>query len=123
MVGCLEGLGFALEPISADGLATERIRVRHEGRSGTVPRPTLLAAVVAKAAATGLPGPDRHYRDLALLCALVEDPFELVDQMTRKDKQRLRMASSLLDDAHPAWLLLPPSVRNAGRIAYGVLHG
>lgn len=102
---------------------TESITVMHEGRSGTISRPTLLAAIVGKAAATGLPGPSRHYRDLALLCALVGDPFELVGQMTRKDRQRLRLASKLLDDSHPAWSLLPAAIRSAGQIVYGVLHG
>jgi hypothetical protein len=73
---------------------TEKVTVLHEGRTGTISRPTLLVGIVGKAAATALPGPERHYRDLALLCALVGDPFELVDQMTRKDRQRLRLASS-----------------------------
>ena len=171
VVAGLEHMGFALQSMSADGLAhrytrtaeprpvvidvlapeglgeradltttppgrtievpggtqalsrTELITVVHEGRSGTIPRPTLLAAIVGKAAATALPGPDRHYRDLALLCALVGDPFELVDQMTRKDRQRLRLARRLLDDSHPAWPLLPTAIRSAGQIAYGVLHG
>lgn len=171
VVAGLERMGFALQSISADGLAhrytrpaeprpvvidvlapeglgeradltttppgrtievpggtqalsrTELVTVVHEGRRGTIPRPTLLAAIVGKAAATALPGPDRHYRDLALLCALVVDPFELVDEMTRKDRQRLRLASKLLDDAHPAWPLLPATIRSAGQIAYGVLHG
>ena len=102
---------------------TELITVAHEGRTGRSPRPTLLAAIVGKAAATTLSGPARHYRDLALLCALVVDPFALVDQMTRKDRQRLRLASRLLDNAHPAWLLLPAAIRSRGRITYGVLHG
>ncbi|MEQ6900774.1 hypothetical protein [Nocardioides sp. YIM 152588] len=102
---------------------TELVTVVHEGRRGTIPRPSLLAAIVGKAAATALPGPERHYRDLALLCALAPDPFELAEQMTRKDQQRLRLASSLLDDGHPAWLLVPAPIRSAGQIAYGVLHG
>ncbi|UMG92276.1 hypothetical protein [Nocardioides sp. TF02-7] len=58
----------------------EGITVVHAGRRGTIPRPILLAAIVGKAAATALPGPERHYRDRALLCALVPDPFELVGQ-------------------------------------------
>lgn len=94
----------------------------HEGRHGTIPRPTLLAAIVGKAAATALPVPERHYRDLALLCALVPDPFELVGQLTRKDRQRLRLASRLLDNDHPAWRLVPDAIRSAGQIAYGLLH-
>lgn len=171
VVAALEHMGFALQGISADGLAhrytrraeprpvvvdvlapeglgeradltttppgrtvevpggtqalgrTERIAVVHEGRRGTIPRPTLLAAIVGKSAATALPAPERHYRDLALLCALVADPFDLVEQMTRKDRQRLRLASSLLDDSHAAWLLVPDAIRSAGRIAFGILHG
>ncbi|HET7388337.1 MAG TPA: hypothetical protein VFJ19_16915 [Nocardioidaceae bacterium] len=102
---------------------TEHVRVVHEGRTGTIPRPTLLAAIVAKAAATALPSPERHYRDLALLCALVADPFDLVEQMTPKDRQRLRLANALLEPSHQAWLLVPASRRSAGRIAFGVLRG
>lgn len=101
----------------------ERITVVHEGRRGTIPRPTLLGAIVGKAAATALPGPERHYRDLALLCALLPDPFEVAEQLTRKDRQRLRHAGKLLHDAHPAWALVPDVIRSAGQIAYGVLHG
>jgi hypothetical protein len=40
---------------------TKRVTIVHEGRSGTLPRPSLLAAIVGKAAATALPPPDRHY--------------------------------------------------------------
>jgi hypothetical protein len=101
----------------------ERIAVVHEGRRGMIPRPTLLAAIVGKAAATALPGPERHYRDLALLCALVPDPFDVAEQLTRKDRQRVRMASKLLGDTHPAWALVPDSIRSSGQIAYGILHG
>lgn len=170
VVECLEDLGFALQSISADGLAhryirsavprpvvidvlapeglgeradlttsppgrtievpagtqalnrTEHVRVVHEGRSGTIPRPKMLAALVAKAAATALPGPERHYRDLALLCTLVEDPFEMAEQMTAKDRQRLRLADALLGPSHPAWLLVPVSRRSAGQIAFGILR-
>jgi hypothetical protein len=82
----------------------------------------MLAALVAKAAATALPGPERHYRDLALLCTLVEDPFEMAEQMTAKDRQRLRLADALLEPSHPAWLLVPVSRRSAGQIAFGILR-
>jgi hypothetical protein len=57
---------------------TELVDIEHEGRQGRVPRPSLLAAVVAKGAACALPGDSsRHSRDLALLAALVDDPFAL----------------------------------------------
>lgn len=102
---------------------TERVTVIHEGRSGTVPRSSLLAAIVGKAAATALATPERHYRDLALLCALVDDPFTLAEQLTTKDRQRVRSARDLVDDAHAAWALVPEAIRGQGRIAYGILHG
>lgn len=53
----------------------------------------------------------------------MDDPFDLVGQMTRKDRQRLRLAGSLLDDLHPAWLLVPSAIRSAGQVTYGVLCG
>lgn len=111
-------------PAGAQALSrTERVTIAHEGRRGSIPRPTLMASIVGKAAATALAGPERHYRDLALLCSLVADPFDMQDQMNRKDRQRMRLAKRLLGDAHPAWALLPPELRNAGQITYGVLHG
>ena len=102
---------------------TEWVPVVHEGRHGRLPRPTLLAAMVGKAAATQFPKPDRHYRDLALLLCLVEDPFELVERLTRKDRSRLRKARGLLDETHPAWALAPAEIRSNGRVAYEVLVG
>ncbi len=171
VVAQLEELGFALDGMSADGLAhrykrdaeprpvvidvlapdgmgeraslltsppgrtveapggkqaldrTELVTIVHEGRQGQLPRPTLLGAIVGKAAATRLTRPDRHYRDLALLLCLVEDPFALADQLTRKDRQRLGMARELLDDAHPAWALAPPAIRPNGQISYTILTG
>jgi hypothetical protein len=100
---------------------TEHVTIVHEGRRGQVPRPTLLGAIIMKAAATGLPSPARHYRDLALLCSLVEDPFSLTAQLTSKDRQRLLNASALADDANPVWSLIPPAIRGAGQITYQVL--
>jgi hypothetical protein len=86
---------------------TEHVMITHQGRSGLIPRPTLLGAIVMKAAATELPGPARHYRDLALLCSVVGDPFDLAGQLTAKDRQRLRKARALADDSHVAWSLVP----------------
>ena len=65
----------------------------------------------------------RHVRDLAVLCSLVEDPFSTRDQMTPKDKQRLRRVQVLRDSDEPAWAVLPARIRERGRIAYSVLTG
>jgi hypothetical protein len=100
---------------------TESIAVVHEGRGGQIPRPTLLAAIVLKAAATTLSDPARHHRDLALLCALVGDPFELAEEMTAKDRQRLKRVTALTRDSHQAWMLLPDEIRSRGQITFAVL--
>ena len=100
---------------------TELVDLVHEGRRGSVPRPSLLAAIVSKAAAVTLPKPARHYRDLALLCSLVTDPFVMAAELGKKDRQRLWMARGLLDDADPAWVLVPERLRRQGQIAFSLL--
>ena len=101
---------------------SEFIDLEHEGRRGTVPRPSLLGAIVGKGAACGLPGDtSRHHRDLALLCALVPDPFEMREQMENKDIKRVRTGGRLHEDLHPAWALLSDDLRAQGRAAYKIL--
>ena len=101
---------------------TERIRIQAGGRVGEVPRPSLLGAIVGKAAACGIPGdPSRHYRDLALLCSLVDDPFALTDELTSKDRRNLKLATALDEPTHTAWLHVPEDLRTDGRNAWGIL--
>ena len=103
---------------------TEIVRVRHGRRTGPLPRPSLLAAIVGKAAACALPGdPARHERDLALLCVLVADPFAMRAQMTAKDLKRLRGAIGLTTAQAPAWNLLPAGIRADGLGAHAILVG
>lgn len=91
-----------------------------------VPRPSLLAAMVAavaqaKGAACALSGDgSRHFRDLALFCALVPDPFELAEMLTNKDRQRLGSARHLADPLHAAWQLVPSGIREQGHEAYRI---
>lgn len=102
---------------------TERVTIEVGARIGTVPRPTLLAAVVGKAAACGLPEDvSRHLRDLALLCALIDDPFSAAGELDRADRRRLRLAAALDDPDHPAWGLLPQHLRSDGLTAWAVLN-
>jgi len=104
---------------------TQIVDVRHGSRTGRVPRPSLLAAVVGKAAACRLPGdPARHVRDLAFLCALVEDPFAMRQEMTSKDLSRVRAAAPMLSDrdAQP-WRQLETEFRSRGADALDILLG
>jgi hypothetical protein len=101
---------------------TTMIAVSHAGRIGAIPRPNLLGAIILKAAACGLTGdPARHLRDLALLCALVGDPFALTEELTVKDRRRLRLARPLADHASPAWALLPAELRGPAQYTYRIL--
>lgn len=103
---------------------SEKVMVEHEGRRGQIPRPTLVSAIVIKSAAVSLPGDSaKHLRDVALLCALLADPFAAAEQIGAKDRQRIRFARALQDRTHAAWLLVPEAIRANGQIAYGVLTG
>ena len=102
---------------------TELVPVTTGHRQGAIPRPTLLAAVVGKAAACGLPGdPARHLRDLAFLCALIDDPFAMTSELDKTDRRRLRLATALDDPRHPAWLLVRDDIRDDGRTAWAILN-
>jgi hypothetical protein len=87
-----------------------------------VPRPSLLGAIVGKARACTLPGDtSRHERDLALLCALVPDPFAMREQVTRTDLRRLRGATALTDADDVAWRLVAPVLQDQARAAFAIL--
>jgi hypothetical protein len=101
---------------------TGPVLVIHDGRQTLVPRPSLLGALVLKAAACALPGDvSRHFRDVALLAALVPDPFLMSNQLSKKDRGRLRGANRLRSATDPAWGLVPPELRANGQIAFQVL--
>ena len=63
---------------------------------GLVPRPSLLGAIVGKSVAVDVDDvPDAQRLDLALLLSLVGDPIELAEQLTKKDRQRLRARTEM----------------------------
>lgn len=103
---------------------TRWVGIEHEGRTGRLPCPDLLGALVAKGAACGLGGDiSRHLDDVAVLCGLVDDPFGLAEELTPKDRKRLRMAARLGDHDHRSWLLLPRELAARGQVTYDVLAG
>jgi hypothetical protein len=103
----------------------ERVEVHlASGSSELVPRPDLLGAIVVKAGATTLTErKERHFNDLALLCSLVQDPFEMREQMDKSDKRWLRKAGELAKDDHPSWTLIDPAYRGDGLAALKILLG
>jgi hypothetical protein len=73
---------------------TERVDVTVAGESGQVPRPTLVGAIAAKAAALELmddPGWKRHVQDLTILSALIRRDDDFTVYSTR-DFERVRNA-------------------------------
>lgn len=85
---------------------TELTLVRHGEREMLVPRPDLLGAVVAKAAAMELPvdlDGERHETDLAFLLTLVEDPFEMREDLSSRERGLLRRIVTRLPNDHPVW--------------------
>ena len=86
----------------------------HEGIEGHIPRPSLLGAIICKAAAAPVHR-DRQVQlgDLALLLSLVEDPPALAPQLSHKDRARLRAVTELASPEHPVWgdLAAPEAAR------------
>jgi hypothetical protein len=66
------------------------------GSVGYVPRPSLAAAIVGKAAALDLDDGERHAEDLAFLLGLVTDPRDIAVRMSKSDLHRLRRAGAVL---------------------------
>jgi hypothetical protein len=100
-------------------LRVERVPVTVGERSGYVRRPSLLGALVIKAAAyvADSRDKDRHAEDLGLLGQILLDTGQLRtvgEQTTAHDRQRLRVALTNLDAEHRCWRSRPePSAVHA----------
>lgn len=83
---------------------TELLPVTHEGVQGHIPRPSLLGAIICKAAAVPVHR-DRQIQlgDLALLLSLVADPPALAPQLSHKDRARLRAVAEIASPDHAVW--------------------
>ena len=102
---------------------TELVPVVFGDHQGLVPRPSLLGAMVGKAVAVDVDDvPDAQRQDLALLLSLVDDPIELADQLTKKDRQRLRARSEMAATDQRAWASLASDAADRGRAALRILN-
>lgn len=101
---------------------TELLPIAAGPSQGLLPRPSLLGALVVKAAAVAVDDvPDDQRSDLALLLSLIQQPIELRDKLSSKDKQRIRARCEMLDPLHRAWSQLLPSQADRGRAALRLL--
>lgn len=79
---------------------TETVAVTVGGRTGSVRRPTLVGALVAKAATLsnqGDAGAGRHRRDFLVLAALITARDFRAENLGPKDRQRLRNMSAAVE--------------------------
>jgi hypothetical protein len=99
----------------------ERVRVTAADRTGEIPRPNLLAAILGKEAAAHLPGdPDRHQQDLAFLLSMLPDPIGVRNELSTAERRKLRECV-LADRGHHVWNALPATQANAGHAALRLL--
>jgi len=112
-------------PAGTQALArTELLPVEFAGTSGFVPRPSLLGAIICKAAAVSVDdAPNAQRLDLAVLLSLVIDPAAMARQLTRKDRSRLQGVVGMADPDHEVWSHLEPSVADRARLAMVSLVG
>jgi hypothetical protein len=100
----------------------ERIAYSYKGRTGLIPRPSLLGAIVGKACAVDVDDvPMNQEIDFALLLSLVPDPFVLKAQLTAKDRQRLSARRPMVDPGHRTWASFTPGEGTAARTALRIL--
>lgn len=94
--------------------AAQAIEIVHHERAGHVLRPSLIAAILTKAAATTIPvrdNPDRDWSDAAFLLTLVADPVGTAAELTRGHRRVLGNIRPLLDANHWAWQQLGERAR------------
>jgi hypothetical protein len=81
---------------------SETVAVAVDGRAGFVRRPSLVGALVVKAAAHGNPGdadPRRHRRDFVVLAGLLTARDFALESINKTDRRRLsRIVSAIRGD-------------------------
>jgi hypothetical protein len=102
---------------------SETVTVRVGQLTGTIPRPDLLGAILVKVRAIQVDdAPDNQRRDVAFLCALVDDPRTLGEALRGNQRSWLRRQTELLRADAEAWQLLGEAGEDAHQ-AYRVLAG
>lgn len=101
---------------------TELLPVATSERTGYVPRPSLLGAIVGKALAISVDDvPNAQRLDFVFLLSLVDEPFEMAGQLTTKDRRRIRKRAALSDPAHRVWRQLDPAARDRAQATLRIL--
>ncbi len=89
------------------------------GREGAVRRPNLVGALVGKAAAlsnAGDPGLGRHRRDFVVLAGLLTARDVRNEELTRKDRQRLRAMVTAVGKDRALLIEIPDAQNSLDRL-------
>ena len=101
---------------------TEWVEVELDGRTGELPCPNLVGAILIKLRAIGVDQrPDDQRRDLALLLSLAEDPRPLRETLTSQERTWLRNRPEFDDENAFFWRELGPDASQRGLAAYRYL--
>jgi hypothetical protein len=95
------------------------VAVTVDGREGSVWRPNLVGALVVKAAAhgnAGDPGVARHRRDFVVLAELVAAADFADEDLTPKDRQRLRLIVTAIENDRALLLEIPDATAAIERL-------
>jgi hypothetical protein len=100
--------------------SAEPVQVSMTNRTGHVNRPSLMAAIFAKAAATKIPGRvnlDRDWEDAAFLLSLIPDPDDAAQAISKPQRRRLNNLRPLLENDRAAWRRLDEERARLGQVA------
>jgi hypothetical protein len=92
---------------------SQPVLVEMEGLQGEVWRPSMLGALVMKAAAYTTPEParDRHLIDFATLASMLTRTDHINEGLTRPDRKYLSRAVAALDEKRSLWVMVEGAER------------
>jgi hypothetical protein len=94
---------------------TEMVEVRVGRRTGHLPRPSLLGAILVKARAVRVDDvPNNQRADLALLLSFVDDVDVLTRQLAGRERTWLKHRAEMNTPNEPWWQALEPEARQRG---------
>ena len=99
---------------------SEPVTVQVDDRVGTIRRPNMLGALVAKAAAFSVPSDpakERHLSDFATLAAMARGLDRIGQQMTARDRHYLAPMLMALDNSRRPWASIEGAERGVLALA------
>lgn len=101
---------------------SELVTVTVEETTGSIPRPSLLGALLVKARAVDVDDvPQSQLQDLAFLLSLVPDPDELQAELRGSERRWLQRRVELADREAIVWSALSPEEADNGFAAFRIL--